>query len=175
MYAAYKGTLITAVLYVGLTDDRYPEWVYDTVITGAEVDHNEVLKVKLTDENDYYFNYYTLVPYQTVILKNRFGDIRTINYIEFGHRYVYMGKDWAALKSDTVEYAEITPETDIRHVPYWLREYVGSGWQVDEAIFYSFDGEYAMSPTSIFVRNSQGHVQYAEPETFDDVFVRAFK
>lgn len=174
MFAALKGTIIRAVLY-GTQDAVYPEWLKKEVIDELFEDNTGTMKYRLTDETDDIFKWTTFEPYNTIVLRNKYGDIHTINLRRFERLYVEIGPWIAALKEDCVEYFKFTKDTRMEDVPEWVKSRIDSDgviWMDHDAKWWCRPEIYGarMSPTCIFIRNKKGEIRYMEVEEFERCF-----
>lgn len=179
MYATFKGSGIDAVLYSGIRIGvPYPKWFVREFIDAEfhyiDVDDTLCLQVISDDEGSDTFEELFITPGTTVILKNRFGDIRYVDIEQFNEVYQYIGPHRAALKRDCVEYFVFTERT-LKSSPEWIDRLIKNRFIVlskdfGTNKFYGEDGEYAMSKISIFIRSYEGSVRYLEPGEFFNHF-----
>ena len=175
-YAAFKGHTIDAVLYVGFLDGGYvyPDWFNEEVLLRCRyIESDGALFANLPKEEGEHQTYEFLSPHETVLFRNRYLEIQAVNRFEFNKYYYPVGPDSAALHEDCVEYYIFQYETDNR--PPWVKRLFDTGHIIrtdyNTFVFYGEpEGEYAMSPTSILIRNKDGDVRYLEPKTFYENF-----
>ena len=176
MYAARKGTLIEAILYVGEYDDRYPYWVHEEILYPGIPTKQGNLLIRISDETDDEIAFETLIPYRTIILRNKWGDLYFMGIQKFKKLFHHMGKNVAALKSDCIEYYEIFKDTSFRAEPMWVQDCIYDEqivFEYNQYTFYDYtDGAIPMSPHCILLRNKVGDVKYIEPMHFDLSFDR---
>lgn len=175
-YAAFKGQTIDAVLYVGFLDGGYvyPDWFNEEVLLRcAYIETDGALYGRPFHEEGENQTFDFLSPHETILLRNRNGDIQAVNRYEFNKYYYPIGPDSAALHEDCVEYYIFNKEYDDK--PPWIRELFDTGhiqrtYYGDYVYYGEPEGEYAMSPTCIFIKNKDGDIRYLEPRTFYENF-----
>lgn len=178
-YAAVKNNTIGAVIYTGVPLERYPKWFREDVLMGLRYDTFGQAHYMLTDETDDVQESIALIPYKSVFLRNKHGDIRCVDFEIYKREYFDMGLYAAVHKSDCIEYflwdSTIKMMTGL---PEWVVEMVHfdeihpeyGGWT-----FYDYEnGEIAMSQMCYLVRNKFGEIRYMEPEVFDKYFDKPF-
>ena len=173
MFAAMKGTIVDAVVYCGEDELMYPDWFYECILDACFIDDYGSKHVPLSDETDDVFSFTTLVPYESVILRNKYDDLSFTTFKIFNEYYIPMGLHKAALIENCVEFFIHTNKTPLIDYPGWFGEMVKMGniaRQYGTLVYYGDDGEVAMSPKCVFLRNHRGLVRYMEPEEFDKLF-----
>jgi hypothetical protein len=78
-----------------------------------------------------------------------------------------------ALKEDCIEYILYDPDKRIEDYPEWFEEAIEEGWITNEYgtfIFLDINGELAMSPGSVVLRNFMGDLKYMEREDFEKYY-----
>ena len=91
----------------------------------------------------------------------------------FNELYLIVNDYDCALKEDCIEYVVHEWNKPIEHYPEWYQFAVkcyeifkiGDSWH-----FYTENGEIAMSPRAIILRNIKGELRYLEFPTFYDIY-----
>lgn len=175
MYAAMKGTVIEAVIFGGDTYVTYPSW-YEELLEEADEDGFGNLIIPMLNENEDAFDAFTLTPWDSVILRNRHGDIHHVTAGQFGETFHPMGPFHAARKDDCVEYYKYSSYSKVRDLPDWIRELIhDEGFIVMEFEVVSLyathhnDGDPLTMVTndSYFIRNRMGQVRHMYKDEFE--------
>lgn len=174
MYAALKGCVIEAVIYDGNQPEVYPDWFVEDVLEGKNhMDAYGNLILLIMDGPEDTYRQIVLKPRESVVMRNRYGDIHFTDIESFGKDYWEMGLHFAALKSDCVEYF-VFREGD-SHWPTWFlyliqKGLVVIGKGVTNCIFY-YRGEPIMLPKmGMFIRNRYGVIKFIEKDEFEENF-----
>lgn len=177
-FAALKGTGLDAVLYSGLDlgEDVYPDWFEEELWEGgASASSDQTIMRIRTHEDGAHQVYEYLIPGESIMLRNDRNDIRIVDLDEFNSLYRPIGTYRAALKSECVEFFVFNKGNVRLGMPRWVSEILVTGQlQIglgfNDNTFYTDDGEYAMSPTSILAKGYTGDVRYYEPREFAMLF-----
>ena len=108
------------------------------------------------------------------LVENHRGGIARINNEVFNKIFVRLDEFTAALKEDCIEYTVYQPNKPLSEYPDWFINayYNGDIFEVDYGtfIFYEENGDLAMSPGSIVLRNFRGELKYMESNIFEKYY-----
>ena len=177
-FAALRGTGLDAVLYSGLDlgDSIYPDWFEEELWEGgASASEDQTIMRIRTHEDGAHQVYEYLIPGESIMLRNERNDIRIVSIDEFNSLYRPISTHRAALKSECIEFFVFNRGNVRLGMPKWVSEILVTGQlQIglgfNDNTFYSDDGEYSMSPTSVLAKGYTGDVRYYEPREFERLF-----
>lgn len=118
---------------------------------------------------------YFEVPLNDIMIERHDGESIIINRDTFDYLYFRLGPDSAALKEDCIEYAVYNLYRPLEDYPEWYVEAAHDGWITRGCVThffidYSGDGEIAMSPEAIILRNFEGRLRYMERDVFNRMY-----
>jgi hypothetical protein len=97
------------------------------------------------------------------------GRIAVIKIDTFNYLYHRLDRFTAALKEDCIEYVTYDPDIDIQNYPDWFVEAMDDGWITNDYgtfIFLDTNGELAMNPKDVVLRNFMGDLMYMNLDAF---------
>lgn len=118
---------------------------------------------------------YTEYGNDSVVLETIDGRVAVIKKATFDYLYYRLDEFNAALKEDCVHYAVYSPEKDlIDDYPTWFIEACEDGLIYDDSRFncflYEQNGEVAVAPNSIIMRNYKGELKHIEGYKFHQFY-----
>lgn len=185
MFAAMRGTVIDAVVYCGDPSEQYPKWFVKEVLDLCVFDTFGNLTLLLSDETDDTFDAATIVPYRSVILRNKYRELYHLDFSLYSATYHQVGIYYAARREDCVEYFIFTKDTKSSEIPEWIKELYHEGWIVTDmdVVDYSKVIEAVSQPKhakdgfwipTVFIRNWKGEVKPITSEEFGRNFDVAY-
>jgi hypothetical protein len=107
----------------------------------------------------------------SVLIENNNGRVSRIRKETFDALFIKLDEFTAALKEDCIEYIICHPELPLETYPEWFIDAVHEGWIVRDYETYFFldtysEGELAMSPDGVILRNFLGDLKYMEIDEF---------
>lgn len=182
MMAALRDQIGQCVIWEGL-DHSYPTWFKESILPMITY-CGEVFDLT-AQPNDYYTitelsthvkdNGSILIPGYDVFIKRGRRIFRT-NYDVFNRLYEWesLGGNVCALREDCIEYYWLDPSEPIHEMPKWIRELIKEGliFEFYDGAWYYYDedGDTALAPYSVFLRNKQGRIKHIELDTFLNVY-----
>lgn len=182
MKAALKDQIGQYVIWEG-PDQSYPKWFEESILPMI-VFNGEMLDLSSQD-NDYYTitelsthvkeNGYILIPGYDVFIKRGRRIFRT-NYDVFNRLYESesLGGNVCALREDCIDYYWFDPSVPIHETPKWIKEEVIDGriFEFYDGAWYYYDleGDVAVSPHSVFLRNKKNRIKHIDLDTFINVY-----
>lgn len=107
--------------------------------------------------------------FNSVFIETPDGRARVIGSTTFDYLYYRLDPFTAALKEDCIEYVTNEPIGEAHDFPSWYFDAVDDGVIFEEhgtVIFYEENGDVAMSPGSVILRNFEGRLRYMEFNDF---------
>lgn len=107
--------------------------------------------------------------YQTIVLEKNDGSVAVVSRKTFDYLYFRLDEFRAAMKDDCIHYASNDPMIDLYSQPDWYIDICSDGLFYEHCgvdYFYEEDGEVAVSPSSVILRNYQGDLKYMELDEF---------
>lgn len=177
MMAAIKGKVIEAVVYIGV-DWRYPKWFIKDVLELAVEDNKGELQLVVSDETDDKFEAWQLVPDESVIIRNKHGEMYHLPFMKFKSSYYEMGVHYAARREDCVEYFILDEYSTLSLIPEWILELIEFNEDVDCHRMLVTDMDVvdfeSIKLPATFIRNHLGQVKYVTQEAFAKNFDVAY-
>ena len=165
------GHTIEAVIYGNDPPEAYPDWFVTDILEGQghmDAYGNFILLIMSEPEDTY--KQFTLVPQQSVVMRNRYGDLHFTDIETFDREYFEMGRHYAAFKTDCVEFF-IFREGD-SHWPVWFLPLISKGLVVigagvKDCVFHYRGTPILLPKTGVFLRNWQGVVKFISLDEFN--------
>ena len=178
MYAALKGSFLEAVLYRGRHQGgTYPPWFHSEIFEGPSwMEEDEKICVMTTDESDEAAEYVTLYPNETVVLRNKFGELFFSDLDTISGMYLPVGPNMIADPIDTVEFYVLDRHNFKHGMPNWVSEEIANGRLIigqglsDNVFVDELLGDSMLGPVSVLVRNRNGTVRAMTLEEFNKYF-----
>lgn len=181
MIAALRNSISRYVIWEG-PDQIYPDWFNDSIlpkIPDGQLFDNRIISnsyFKVT-ENSVHFeeNGMILIPGYDVFIKRGRRVFRT-RYPMFDKLYCHeeLGVNVCALKSDCILYHWFDPSVPLHETPAWIRDEVIDGriFEFYDGAWYYYEdeGDIAISPYSVFLRNKKDEIKHIELDTFLNVY-----
>ena len=156
--AGKRGSCVHFVIFQGWYYPDYPDWFLYDVFDG---------------ESDLqYVEHLNAIEGETVIVRRQDGDVKLTTLDAFNSVYDILCDDIACLKQDCIEFFHFYHQLD--PYPDWVQRCIDAGIiginTNGTRMFYDSNGEIALDPACIFVRNRKGQVMYVSEETFREVY-----
>lgn len=169
--AALMGHTIEAVIYGTDPVEAYPNWFIKDILEGeGRMDaYGNFILLIMSEEDDTYTQF-TLIPNRSVVLRNKHGDLHFTDIETFDREYFEMGRHYAALKEDCVEFfifREGRSNWPVWFLPLISKGLVVIGPGVKDCVFH-YRGEPILLPsTGVFIRNRRGIVKFIPLDEFN--------
>lgn len=99
---------------------------------------------------------------------------RVVSTDTFHAMYTPLSLEYAALNEDCIEYVIFHPDKSLWEYPQWYNECIYHGWIVKEYYGWTLitiDGEMALPPGCVILKNKFGELKYLERNEFDKYYV----